>query len=271
MIAEPKTYVDQMGYKVSLASTPKRIISLVPSQTELLAYLGADEEVVGITKFCIHPEGWFKTKERIGGTKNLDMAKIERLKPDLIIGNKEENKEDQIKELMQRYPVWMSDIHQLTDALDMIKNVGKFVDKYEKANELAESISSNFKQFSAHNTPSHKVAYFIWRDPYMSVGKNSFINHIMELCNFENVFINKEEEYPIIKSEDIEQAAPELILLSSEPFPFKEKHKAEFKAICPKAKVMLVDGEYFSWYGSRLLNTPAYLNGVLKEMNDAQN
>jgi ABC-type Fe3+-hydroxamate transport system substrate-binding protein len=263
-----KIVTDQMGFKVTVNYSPKRIISLVPSQTELLFDLGLDEEVVGITKFCVHPENWFRNKTKIGGTKNIDFDKIEKLNPDLIIGNKEENKEEQIKQLMQRYQVWMSDIHNLDDAFEMIRSVGKLVDKYDKAEALAKSISSNFKQLHFHNLPMRKVAYFIWKDPYMSIGRNSFINSMLEVCNFKNVFRDGKNDYPEVSKDEIKSASPEFILLSSEPFPFKEKHIPEFKEVCPEAKILLVDGEYFSWYGSRLLGAPNYFTKLLQEIGN---
>lgn len=262
-----KTFRDQMGFEVTVNWPPQRIVSLVPSQTELLATLGLNDEVAGITKFCIHPDNWFRTKQRVGGTKNIDMDKIESLKPDLIIGNKEENKEEQIKELMQRYPVWMSDIHNLEDAIDMIKSVGNVVDKSTQANELVNRIRSNFKKLNAQKTAARKVAYFIWKNPYMSVNRNTFINHMLEVCNLENVFKNARNDYPSVSVEEIRNAAPEIIMLSSEPYPFKEKHVEEFKEIYPGAEVILTDGEYFSWYGSRLADAPAYLEDLLEQIH----
>ena len=263
---EKKIVHDQMGYRVLLNGLPKRIISLVPSQTELLAALGLNEEVVGITKFCIHPDEWFRTKQRVGGTKKLDMAKIESLAPDFIIGNKEENKEEQIKELMQRYSVWMSDIHTLDDAINMIESVGKLVNKSTQAQELVNRIRSNFKKLKSPETTPEKVAYFIWKNPYMSVNKHTFINHILKMCNLDNVFKEAGDDYPIVTAEEIKEVAPGIIMLSSEPYPFAEKHINEFKEMCPRAKVIPVNGEYFSWYGSRLADTPGYLNGFLKQI-----
>lgn len=263
-----KSFHDQMGFEVTINWPPQRIISIVPSQTELLATLGLDNEVVGLTKFCIHPDNWFRTKQRVGGTKNIGMAKIEALKPDLIIGNKEENKEEQIKELMQRYPVWMSDIHNLEDAMEMITCVGNIVNKSTEAESLVNSIVSNFKKLKTQKTTTRKVAYFIWENPYMSVNRHTFINHILEVCNLENVFKDVQRDYPSVSAEEIRAAAPEIIILSSEPYPFKETHISEFKEICPGAKVVLADGEYFSWYGSRLVKAPAYLAELLKQMEN---
>src|SRR5581483_232673 len=216
-----KTFKDQMGYEVSVPWPPKRIVSLVPSQTELFAALGLSEEVVGITKFCIHPDEWFRNKIRVGGTKDVDFDKMVQLNPDLIIGNKEENKEEQIKELMQRYPVWMSDIHTLDDAFEMIINVGNIVNKSAEAGALVNRIRANFKLLNTHKFTQGKVAYFIWRDPYMSVGRHSFINHMLSILKLKNVFSGSGGEYPIVTIEEIKQASPEIIFLSSEPFPFK--------------------------------------------------
>lgn len=122
-------YTDQLGRKIELNYIPKRIISVVPSQTELLHSLGMEEEVIGITKFCVHPQQWFRIKIRIGGTKQLDIGKIKNLQPDLIIANKEENTRDQIEKLAIHFPVWISDVNTLEDALSMIYSIGNMLDK----------------------------------------------------------------------------------------------------------------------------------------------
>jgi ABC-type Fe3+-hydroxamate transport system substrate-binding protein len=257
------TYTDQMANQLTLADKPKRIISLVPSQTELLHYLGLRDEVVGITKFCIHPEEWFRTKTRVGGTKKYDFEKIKKLSPDLIIGNKEENEEQQIKLLMKDYNVWMSDIYTLKDALEMITSIGTLVGKNKEATNLKLEIELKFQQFKP--LPHFKkAAYFIWQKPYMVAGANTFIDDMLKRCGFNNVFASADyTRYPEVTTEQIKDANPEVILLSSEPYPFKEKHIQGFKEICPDAKIMVVDGEMFSWYGSRLLEAPDYFSGVL--------
>src|SRR5215472_11297728 len=124
-----------------LNKTPQRIISLVPSQTELLYDLGLDEEVVGITKFCVHPEKWFKTKTRVGGTKNIDTQKILSLKPDLLIANKEENVKGQIDALQKFTQVYISDVKNFADAISMISAVGKLVGKEFKSTTLIKEIT----------------------------------------------------------------------------------------------------------------------------------
>lgn len=263
-----------MGRQVKLFGTPVRIISLVPSQTELLSDLGLKDEIAGITKFCIHPEKIFRTKVRIGGTKKYDFEKIKALKPDLIIGNKEENEEFQVKELMKHYPVWMSDIKTIAHALDMITGIGKIVGKQEKAIELKIKIQDRFRDLKQEiinlNIKPRSVSYFIWKNPYMVAGNDTFINHLLELCGFKNVFKTHSSptpvRYPQVSIEDIRAATPEIILLSSEPYPFKEKHIAEFKGILPPATIKIIDGELFSWYGSRLLHAPPYFLDLLRNL-----
>jgi ABC-type Fe3+-hydroxamate transport system substrate-binding protein len=268
-----KTFIDQLGREIQIPFPPKRIISLVPSQTELLFYLGLDEEIVGITKFCIHPAEKVKSKTKIGGTKKLNIEKIRQLNPDIIIGNKEENEEQQVKELMREFTVWMSDIKTLNDAFDMIERIGQVVNKKDAAEKLIAEIQIQFGRLKENlkllkNRLPLKTLYLIWRNPYMTVGADTFINSMMELCGFENCLKNK-LRYPEIPEQDIKAANPQLILLSSEPYPFKEKHIEELKNICPKAKIRLADGELFSWYGSRLLKSPAYFEQLLEEILDS--
>ena len=239
---------------------PQRIISLVPSQTELLYDLGLEAETIGITKFCVHPQSWFKTKPQVGGTKNVKIDIIHQLKPDIIIANKEENVKEQIEELAQSYPVWLTDVNNLTDALQMIADIGAVTGKAETANALITSISKAFKEMPQIQKP-FKTAYLIWRKPYMTIGSDTFINDMLQQCGFENLFANK-TRYPEVNIEQL-QTAPDrnrdkLILLSSEPYPFKQKHIDELADQLPGIKIILVDGEYFSWYGSRLLQSPRY-------------
>jgi ABC-type Fe3+-hydroxamate transport system substrate-binding protein len=259
-------YTDQMMRKVELSPTPLRIVSLVPSQTELLYDLGLNEEVVGITKFCIHPNEWFKTKTRVGGTKQVNHQKIDALEPDLIIGNKEENSKDDIEILMQKYPVWMSDINTFKDALHMIESIANITQSIEKGRQLIEKIKHEFELLKQVSSSKKRVAYLIWNKPMMVAGKDTFINEMLQICGFENVFfealhfneLKESYRYPQINEYELKAAQPQLILLSSEPFPFKEKHIAHFKSICPNADIKIVDGEMFSWYGSRLLKAPPY-------------
>lgn len=250
-------FIDQINHTIKLSNKPRRIISVVPSQTELLYDLGLEKEVIGITKFCIHPKKWFENKTRIGGTKNLNIEQIKALKPDLIIANKEENTEAEIKQLQQLFPVWTSDIATLQDSLNMIKAISEITNKNENASRIINTIKQEFEKYQTNFTKRHTALYLIWKKPYMSVGNDTIIHHLMNYCGFANVLSNK-TRYPEISKVEIEKLQPDFILLSSEPYPFKEKHLAEFQHISPKSKIVLVDGEMFSWYGSRLQHAPSY-------------
>ena len=238
------------------ASSPQRIVSLVPSQTELLAYLGADEQTIAITKFCIHPEEWFRNKTRIGGTKNIDTLKIINLGPDLILSNKEENVKEQVELLAERCPVYMSDIRNYDDAIQMISDIGVLIHKKIEADKLIKCIREEFAKISNVERKIRSI-YLIWKEPYMTVGGDSFISDMMDKAGFQNMFAPA-ERYPTLTIEAIRNLQPECILLSSEPYPFKEEHIAELQTELPSAKLLLADGEMFSWYGSRMLLVPAY-------------
>jgi len=254
---------DQLNRTVTFESLPKRIISLVPSQTELLHDLGLEEEVVGITKFCVHPESWHRTKPHVGGTKKLHLDKIRQLSPDLIIGNKEENTKEDIHVLMEEFPVWMSDINNLDDALEMIAAAGSLTGKTVAATEMATVIRSAFDTMSLRSKPT--VLYFIWNEPLMAAGKDTFIGDMLSRCGMEN--LAGSSRYPELNSAGLAALNPSTILLSSEPFPFAQKHADELRTICPDSNILFVDGEMFSWYGSRLRQAVPYFKGVLDQIH----
>jgi ABC-type Fe3+-hydroxamate transport system substrate-binding protein len=254
-----KFFTDQLGNKITISFPPQRIISLVPSQTELLADLGLEDRVVGITKFCVHPEGWRKSKVIVGGTKKFDFEIIESLQPDLIIGNKEENYQEGIEQLKARYPVWMSDIVIVEDALGMIQQIGLLTGKDKKAIEIVSQIKEAF--LGIEKFRPHRTLYLIWRNPWMAAANGTFIHELLTLAGFQNCLAST-NRYPELGERKMKTLNPELVLLSSEPYPFQQKHIDEFQKIFPQAKVMLVDGEMFSWYGNRLVKFPDYLRTI---------
>lgn len=254
-------YTDQIGNKIELEGVPKKIISLVPSQTELLYDLGLGDAVIGITKFCVHPTEWFKTKTRIGGTKTVTIAKVAELEPDLIIANKEENVKEQVEALQKIAPVWVSDITNLENSHEMIQQIGCLTDKEEIANGIINQIKDGFKKIDA-TSYLKRVCYLIWRKPYMTVGGDTFINDMLIHCGCKNIF-EKEKRYPQITTAQLQSLHPEIVFLSSEPYPFKEKHIKELETFLPDTKIILVDGEMFSWYGSRLKKSSVYFNDLL--------
>lgn len=252
-------FADQLGNTLTFENIPSRIVSLVPSQTELLFDLGLEDKIVGITKFCIHPKHLKQQKTIIGGTKNVNFNKIKNLNPDIIIANKEENTQEIVTELQKIAPVWVSDIFTIDDTLNMIDVLGKIFNLEQKAISLNNNILSAYQNFKKQlvDRPKISVAYLIWKNPYIAVGNNNFINTILEINNLQNIFEDK-NRYPECSLEELMERKPDFIFLSSEPYPFKEKDFKEFLSINPNIKIILVDGEMFSWYGSRLLHAFDY-------------
>jgi ABC-type Fe3+-hydroxamate transport system substrate-binding protein len=251
-MSPPNSTIDMMGRTVEVPLEPSRIICLVPSLTELLYDLGLGERVLGITKFCIKPNEWYQSKTRVGGTKTVDFDKIKSLNPDLIIANKEENTKEDIEQLMKLYPVWISDINTYKEALLAIEEIAKLCKKEKEGKALASEIEKRKSKYKSKLSSTTSVLYLIWKGPYMAVGKSTYINDILKLLGYTNCF--SKERYKEVSLEEIKQLNPDHIFLSSEPYPFKEKHMNEFKEILPNTSCQLVDGELFSWYGSRLLH-----------------
>lgn len=257
---------DQLKRVLVLEHTPNRILSLVPSQTELLVDLGLESSIVGLTKFCIHPASLRKNKTLVGGTKQVNFDKIKVLNPDIILCNKEENTKEMILELENIAPVHISDIYDLDDALELIELYGELFSVEKKATLLIKNIkkqSQDFRHF-IKDQPRLKVAYFIWKKPWMVAAKETFINEMLVLNNFENYFGNV-TRYPEIEVDAIDKNI-DVIMLSSEPFPFKEEHINLLELKFPDSKVVLVDGEYFSWYGSRLVEAFGYFKTLRKTL-----
>lgn len=250
--------IDMMGRQVQVPDEPKRIISLVPSLTETLFDLGMGDHLAGCTKFCVHPPEARKKAAVVGGTKQIHYDRIAKLHPDLIIGNKEENERSIIETLEKNYPVWMSDIGNLNDAEVMIQALGELTCRTLKAEELVQRIRSAFSEWrNQPKSTSLTVLYLIWQNPWMGVGRDTFIHHMLEVAGFKNV-LEEESRYPEISMETIHTLEPDVLLLSSEPYPFKDQHGQAFRRKLKRTHVSLVNGELFSWYGSRLVYSPAY-------------
>ncbi|MGR6087173.1 MAG: helical backbone metal receptor [Arcticibacter sp.] len=257
-------FEDQLKRKVQLDTyPPKRIVSLVPSITELLFDLGAAEEIVGITRFCIHPDNKVAAVKKIGGTKNIHLDQVMELQPDLIIGCKEENTQADIEALAAKMPVWISDVNTLEDAISLVHELGIVLDRQVVAKSILESIKNNFAKLKV--APKTKVAYLIWNSPMMVAANSTFIHDILCTIGFENVYAEK-KRYPHTTIEELNELNPDVVLLSSEPFPFKEEHVRLFSQSLPGSTVLLVDGTYFSWYGSRLAQAPDYFNSITNSM-----
>lgn len=259
---------DQLNRSIKLKETPKRIVSLVPSQTELLFDLGLEESIVGITRFCVHPYHFKKTKKIVGGTKKVNYTKVKGLQPDMILCNKEENTQEMVEELEKIAPVHVSDIFTLEDVHVLIGQYGTFFSCRTKARQIQQKLrflQDDFQDFIKYIKPQ-KVAYFIWRNPWMVAGGNNIIDHLLALNKFENIYRNK-LRYPEVELKKIRlEGDPDLVFLSSEPYPFKEEHAFEIGRFTHHAKTVFVDGEMFSWYGSRLLKAFDYFKALHKRI-----
>ncbi len=251
---------DQTGERVLVPGRAKRIVSLVPSQTELLFDLGVGERVAGLTRYCLHPREAREITTVVGGTKRLNREKLDALKPDLIIGNKEENERAMIESLREHYPVWLSDIENYVEALQMIRMVGELVGEDAAAHRLEQSIESAWSAINVRNDAC-RVLYMIWQKPFMAAASNTFIDDVLTRLGFENCLASS-TRYPQLTETELDALNPDCIMLSSEPFPFAEEHVRSFESRFPRAKVLKVDGEMFSWYGSRLLKAPAYFSSL---------
>lgn len=234
----------------------KRIVSLVPSLTEWLFDIGLDEEVVGITKFCVHPEKWFRSKTRIGGTKNVQVHKVLQLQPDLVIASKEENIKEQVEEIAAHCTVLLTDIYDFDTALQSMQEIAILCGKEGKGMILCNQITNSFLKFQLSAEP-FKVAYCIWKDPWMFAGGDTYISHMLGKASFANL-LQHQMRYPTLTLHQLAEARPDIVFLSSEPYPFRDNHVQELEALLPGIPVMLVDGEMFSWYGSRMLHAPSY-------------
>lgn len=259
-------FEDQINRILELGSyPPQRIVCLVPSITELLFDLDLNEEVCGITKFCVHPSEAKEDKVIVGGTKNPRLERIEELHPDLIIANKEENRPEDIQILEQKYPVYVSDVVNYDSALEMIQDIGSLTNRREKAALMLKEIGSRNQHLIIPRKPL-TVLYLIWENPLMTVGSDTYIHDRLERIGLKNVMAD-DRRYPQLSTDELLMRKPDVILLSSEPYPFKEKHREEYAARFPDSKVLLVDGEMFSWYGSRMLESFLYFNKIISEIH----
>jgi len=252
----PLAVTDARRHALTLKTPPRRIVSLVPSQTELLADLGLDAEVIGLTRFCVHPMDWKHRKQIVGGTKQVNLERMQALAPDLILANLEENTRAMVEALDALAPVYVTHVGTVPEALSMIRTVGRLTAREAEAQTLIDGIEAAFEALPVFRPV--RAAYLIWQDPYMTVGYDTFIHDVMTRAGLVNVFGNQ-TRYPEVTPGDLAATRPDVVLLASEPYPFQQTHLAVFRTLLPGTVPHRVDGESFSWYGSRLLQTPAYL------------
>jgi ABC-type Fe3+-hydroxamate transport system substrate-binding protein len=254
---------DQTGRVLKVKLNPQKVVSLVPSVTETLIAIGLSGSIAARTKFCIHPKDTVSGIPKVGGTKTPKIHHVMDIKPDLIIANKEENRQEDIS-VLNDFPIYVSDIKNTSDVIHFLNDMQEiFPDSSAKV--------SGQKIYKAMETlpenPVLSACYLIWRDPWMTIGNDTFIHYMLLKAGFNNVF-SESNRYPVIRSEDIISKSPDVVMLSSEPYPFKEKHIDEISQLLPDAKIILADGELFSWYGTRMLKFPEYVRKLQTQLGN---
>ncbi|MFT5682710.1 MAG: iron complex transport system substrate-binding protein [Myxococcota bacterium] len=243
---------DGRGKILSLAAPPKRIVSLVPSTTESLFALGCGESVVGITRFCVHPADRLAGLVKVGGTKDLVIERLEALKPDLVIGNVEENTTEMFQTIEDRFPLYAAFPRTVDDAIDDLRTMGRLIGAEPEAAQWADRITAARQRLHAAVRPGKDFAYLIWRNPWMAVSGDTFISAMLAEAGRVNALADAPTRYPTIEPAQLAEIGA--ILLSSEPFPFQDKHREELADLAgiPTSRISLVDGELCSWHGVRM-------------------
>ena len=260
---------DQLNRVLNFNTTPKRIVSLVPCQTELLFDLGLENKIVGITKSCIHPYHLKHTKTIVGGADTIDFDSVKDLKPDAIVCSTETSGEI-IEQCVKIAPVHISNVTSIDDTLELINQYGKMFSCRTEASKITQKIEFNLNDFNSFikNKEPKKVAYFIWRDPWKVAGSKTFTNHLLALNKFENIYANKYKYSEIeIKKMRLE-GDPNLVFLPAEPYPFKEEHAFELGRFTHHATTVFVDGKFFSWYGSSLVKAFDYFKNLHQRISN---
>ncbi len=262
--------VDATGASLRLPRPPRRIVSLVPSTTETLCALGLAEALVGITAYCREPAALLAGKPRIGGEKDPDLERIRALAPDLVIANVEENRAEDVARLRAwGIPVWVAYPRTVAEAIGMIRDLGRLTGTEAWAEALAAECEALRAEAEARTAARRPVPcfYAIWREPWMTVGRDTYIHDMLRLVGGANVFADRAERYPTVTLDEVAARRPEVILLPDEPFRFRARQRQDFAAYAEvpavrAGRILLVDGKPFSWHGPRIAEAlrtlPAY-------------
>ncbi|HLR52432.1 MAG TPA: helical backbone metal receptor [Candidatus Avamphibacillus sp.] len=251
---------DALGREITYNYPPKRIVTFDPAITETLYYLGLDKEIVGRTRFCKHPEEKVNQAINVGGTKDMKIDRIHDLKPDLIIMEKEENTKEMVETLAEHYPVYVFEIQTVDDGIRMTEELGNITNRKQQAMDLKTKVETKLNKLPKAN--GERIAYIIWKKPYMAVGRDTYINDMLEQLGFINPFAKSPKRYPVVTEQNLQDAKLDYIFLSSEPYPFRDKHHEEFLSFLPDVQPVNIDGEMF-WYGARMLKAVEYFRSFI--------
>jgi iron complex transport system substrate-binding protein len=233
-----------------------RLVSLCPSITESLAVLGLAGELVGVTRYCVHPRAALEGVPRVGGTKNPDLAAIRAARPDLVFCNAEENRREDVEALALEFAVDVSLPRRVADVPELLRHFGRLTGRGTAAEMWAARIEEELKGLEARARSSFRFAYLIWRDPWMTVGGDTYISDLLRRVGGRNAFEKKgagTHDYPVVTEAEVLAESPDLLVLPDEPYRFGEKDAAYWRERLPASLVALVKGDDFSWHGTRTL------------------
>jgi ABC-type Fe3+-hydroxamate transport system substrate-binding protein len=264
--------VDASGVAVELPRPPRRIVSLIPSTTEILCALGLGDALVGVTVYCVEPRDVVRGKTRIGGEKDPDLARIRALEPDLVVANVEENRREDIDQLRAwSIPVWVTYPRTVVAGIRLIGELGEVTGAGTRAREMLRDLEPLYARVERATADRSPVAVFypIWRGPYMTINGDTYIHDMLRVCGGRNIFADRPERYPTVTLDDVAARRPEVILLPDEPFRFRRAHLADFAAYAEvpavrDGRIHLVDGKPFSWHGPRIAEALRTLPGLIE-------
>jgi ABC-type Fe3+-hydroxamate transport system substrate-binding protein len=266
----PPALVDASGVALELAAAPRRIVSLIPSTTELLCALGLADALVGVTVYCVEPRDVVRGKTRVGGEKDPDLVAIRALAPDLVVANIEENRREDVDALRAAgIPVWVTYPRTVAEGLAMIRDLGDVTGARERAGAMLDELEPLYRRVRERAAARRPVRVFypIWRRPWMTIGADTYVHDLLSTCGGANVFADR-IRYPTVSLEEMAARAPEVIVLPDEPFRFRRAHIADFDAFptvpaVRDRRIHLVDGKPFSWHGPRLAEALSKLPNLL--------
>ena len=264
---------DAFGQPFALAAPARRIVSLIPSVTEILFSLEAGDRVAGVTKFCSEPADGVKTKAKVGGPKNPRRDIILGLATDLVVASVEENHRADVEALRAAgVPVFVTFPRTVREGIQLIRDLGVLAGNPERAEFIATSCEEAVAAVERVNGGQARVRVFcpIWRRPYMTINADTYVDSVLRTCGGENIFRDRPERYPTVSLTEVAALRPDIVLLPDEPFPFGRNHLEDFRglpdvpAICT-GHLRFVDGKILSWYGPRIAQSLRTLAGVLRE------
>jgi ABC-type Fe3+-hydroxamate transport system substrate-binding protein len=264
--------VDASGVALELLHPPRRIVSLIPSTTETLCALGLADALVGVTVYCVEPRDVVRTKKRIGGEKDPDLDAIRTLRPDLVIANVEENLREHVDALRASgIPVWVTFPRTVREAIRMIRELGEVTATRDRAGALADELDRLYDSVAAAVATRSPVSVFyaVWRGPYMTIGRDTYIHDMLRVCGGRNVFDDRVERYPVVTLDEVAARRPDVVLLPDEPFRFRRSHVGDFASYTDvpavrAGRIHLVDGKPFSWHGPRIADALRTLPALLR-------